>query len=100
VTPSAIRTVLRIVAAAGIPGIIAGSIAENDAVVIVFGSMTAVAAFGLILVTAVTTGPSVDASGLALESRIGRLVAAGADEDEIRALVAEAVDFGQQLQNS
>jgi len=100
VTASAIRTVLRLVAVAGIPGIIAGSIAENDAVVIVFGSMTAVAAFGLIVLTAATSMPDVETQGTELEARIATLVAAGADESEVRALVAEAVDLGQHLHNS
>ena len=92
--PSALRAVLRLVAAAGIPGIIAGSIAGNDAVAITFGAITAVGAFGLILVTAVTTPRSVDATGEAVESRIAELVAAGADETELRALVADAVRLG------
>jgi hypothetical protein len=87
---------LRVVAAAGIPGIIAGSIAANDAVAITFGSITAVAAFGLILVTAVTTSPTIDATGDAVESRIAALVDAGADERELRALVADAVRLGRQ----
>ena len=98
--PSVLKVVLRLVAAAGIPGIIVGSIAENDAVAITFGSITAVAALGLILVTAATTGPSADAHGEAVEAGIARLVAAGADEQEVRALVGHAVRLGQQQQNS
>lgn len=98
--PSVLKVVLRLVAAAGIPGIIAGSIAENDAVAITFGSITAVAALGLILVTAATSAPAAEAAGEAVEARIARLVAAGADEDEVRGLVGEAVRLGQQQQNS
>lgn len=98
--PSVLKVVLRLVAAAGIPGIIAGSIAENDAVAITFGSITAVAALGLILVTAATSTPAADDVGQALEARIARLVAAGADEQEVRGLVGDAVRLGQQQQNS
>lgn len=86
--------VLRLVAAAGIPGVIAGSIAGNDAVAITFGGIIAAAAFGLILVTAVTSGPTTEALGTSLESRIDALVASGADEHELRALVADAVRLG------
>ncbi len=96
----AIRVVLRLVAAAGIPGIIAGSIAENDAVAITFGAVTAVAAFGLIVVTAATTTSSPEGLGAGLEEQIGRLVTQGADESAVRALVGDAVRFGQQQQNS
>ena len=98
--PSVLKVVLRLVAAAGIPGIIVGSIAENDAVAITFGSITAVAALGLILVTAATTAPAPEGAGEAVEARIARLVAAGADEREVRSLVRDAVRLGQQQQNS
>lgn len=98
--PSVLKVVLRLVAAAGIPGIIAGSIAENDAVAITFGSITAVAALGLILVTAATSAPPTEALGESLEARIGGLVATGADERQVRELVGEAIRLGQQQQNS
>lgn len=98
--PSVLKVVLRLVATAGIPGIIVGSIAENDAVAITFGSMTAVSAFGLILVTAATTTPTTDAVGDAVETGISRLVAAGADEHDVRALVGDAVRLGQQQRSS
>ena len=94
-----LRATLRIVAAAGIPGVIAGSIAGNDAVAITFGGITAVAAFGLILVTTVTTPPAVDQTAEALESRIEDLIAAGAEEVAVRALVADAVRLGARTQD-
>lgn len=97
---SVLKVLLRVVAAAGIPGIIVGSIAENDAVAITFGSITAVAALGLILVTAATSAPATEAAGESLEARIAALVAAGADEREVRGLVGEAVRLGQRQQNS
>lgn len=94
-----LRLVLRLVAAAGIPGIIAGSIAENDPVAITFGAITAIAAFGLIVLTAATT-PSADAVGGSVEDGIAALVADGADEAQVRALVSDAVRLGQRLPNS
>ena len=93
-----IRALLRVVAAAGIPGIIAGSVAENDAVSITFGSVTVVAAIALILVTAATSAPTADAIGAAVEGRIRGLVEAGAEESQVRALVRDAVALGRQQQ--
>jgi hypothetical protein len=100
VSAGALRAVLRLVAAAGIPGIIVGSIAENDGVAITFGAITAIAAFGLIVATAAAPRPDLDTIGTAVEERVAALVADGADENEVRALVAEAVRLGQQQQNS
>jgi hypothetical protein len=95
VNPGAVRVVLRLVAVAGIPGVIAGSIADNDAVALCFGALIAVAAFGLILVTSVTASvTSDDAVGVDVEARVARLVAGGADETEVRALVGAAVKLG------
>lgn len=91
---------LRLVATAGIPGIIVGSIAGNDAVAMTFGAITVTAALGLILVTAVTVGTSVDVTGSSVESQIAALVEGGAAEEQVRALVADVVRFGQQTQNS
>jgi len=100
VSPAALRTVLRIVAAAGIPGIIVGSIAGNDAVALVFGSITATAAFGLIVLTAATSSSAPTESdeeiGESVEAKIAELVASGADEDRVRGLVADAVRLGAQ----
>jgi hypothetical protein len=76
--------------------VIAGSIAGNDAVAITFGAITATAAFGLILVTAVTSEPTTESLGTSLEEGIAALVAGGADEDDVRALVAAAVQLGAQ----
>jgi hypothetical protein len=103
VRPAALRVVLRLVAAAGIPGIIVGSIVDSIPVAMTFGAITAVAAFGLIVVTAATSGPAlgdVDELGAAVEARIAGLVAAGAEEAQVRALAADAVRLGQQHPNS
>ena len=99
-SPGALRAVLRVVAALGIPGVIAGSIAGNDAVALTFGAVIATAAFGLILVTSVT-GPAVseDALGGAIEERVASLVAAGADESEVRALVRDARRLGAEARS-
>ena len=100
---SAIKAVLRLVAAAGIPGIIVGSIVDSIPVAMTFGAITAVAAFGLIVVTAATAGPvsgDVDQLGAAVEERIAGLVAAGAEESQVRALAADAVRLGQLHPNS
>jgi hypothetical protein len=101
VSPGALRAVLRVVAALGIPGVIAGSIAGNDAVALTFGAVIATAAFGLIVVTAVT-GPaaSEDVLGGAIEARIASLVAGGAAETEVRALVADARRLGGATRTS
>jgi hypothetical protein len=103
VSAGALRVVLRLVAAAGIPGIIVGSIVDSIPVAMTFGAITAVAAFGLIVVTAATSGPAVDdvdALGSGIEDRIAGLVAAGADEAQVRALAADAVRLGQRHPNS
>ena len=90
-----LRGVLRGVAAACIPGVIVGSIADNDAVALTFGAVIAVAAFGLILVTSVTgSAADEDVLGAMVEDRIARLIAGGADEREVRALVADARRLG------
>jgi hypothetical protein len=95
VSPGALRAVLRVIAALGIPGVIVGSITGNDAVALTFGAVIATAAFGLIVVTAVA-GPvtSEEELGGAIEERVAALVAAGADESEVRALVAAARRLG------
>jgi hypothetical protein len=95
VSPGALRAVLRVIAALGIPGVIAGSIAGNDAVALTFGAVIATAAFGLIIVTAVT-GPAAshEVLGGAVEEQIASLVAGGADEAAVRALVADARRLG------
>ena len=88
------------VCAAGIAGMIVSNIAGSDGWPIVFGLLTAASAGALILVTSVTTGPVVAASevetlGPRVEERAAALVAAGADEVEVRALVADAVRLGR-----
>ena len=98
--PRIVRRIVILVFVGGIAGMIVGSIADNNGVAITFGLVTAVAAICLMLVTSVgaaTEPPAVfdDAAAEAMEQRIDRLVAAGADEDEVRDLVRRAVLLGR-----
>lgn len=97
------RTVRRLVVAvcaAGIAGMIVGSIADNNAVAMSFGLVTAVAVLCLMVATAVTGGGRVpldaeaDARAQRVEDLVAGLVRAGADEAEVRRLVGEAVRLG------
>ena len=98
-TPIVIRRLLVAVCVAGIAGMIVTSITDTPEGALTFGLVTAVAAFGMILVTAVTNGgraTSDDELGEALEDRVARLVASGADERTVRALVRDAIRLGRQ----
>ena len=94
----AVRRVVVAVFVLGVAGIIAFSIAEEDDTALASGLLTAAAAVVLIAVTAVTTPRrAADPEALAerLEDRVSALVAAGADEVEVRRLVRDAVDLGR-----
>ena len=102
-TTRAVRVLVALVCAGGIAGMIVGSIADNNAVAMTFGLVTAAAALCLIVATAVTK-PSVastdvdvdiEAAGADVEARIARLVEQGADEAELRALVRASVQVGR-----
>ena len=79
--------------ALGIVGMIVASIAERTGAAITAGMVTAVAVVCMVLVTAVSPPeafgrPVVDEAAAAdVERRIAELVAAGADEAEVRSLV-------------
>jgi multisubunit Na+/H+ antiporter MnhB subunit len=95
--PVLIRRLLIAVCVAGVAGMIVTSIADSPGGALTFGLLTAVAAFGMILVTAVTNGGSArpdEELGEAVEDRIRELVDAGADERALRALVRDAVRLG------
>ena len=97
--PVAIRWTLTGVCAAGIAGMIVTSIADSADGALAFGLLTATAALGMILVTAVTDGGRArgdDELAEALEDRIDLLVEEGADERTLRALVRDAVRLGRQ----
>lgn len=93
-TPSIVRRIVIAVCVVGIGGMIAGSIADNNGTAITFGLVTAVAALCLIVVNAVTSPPD-ESVAEDVEARIGRLVAAGADETEVRDLVRQASRLGR-----
>lgn len=109
-SPRTIRRLVLVVFVGGIAGMIVGSILDNNGVAITFGLVTATAAVGLILVTAVApaeafrkgavrmTATSSDddgSDGLLVEEQVERLVAAGADESEVRELVRRSIAFGR-----
>jgi hypothetical protein len=88
---------------AGIPAIIVSSIrGNNEGWVLTFGMITAVAALILIAVSSVTSTRRIDAFNDVLaeqvEQRVQQLVSAGADENEIRALLRDTIQLarGQQ----
>ncbi|MCU1380125.1 MAG: hypothetical protein JWN29_3108 [Acidimicrobiales bacterium] len=92
-----IRRALNAVCVAGVAGMIATSIADSPGGALTFGLLTAVAAFGIIIITAVTNGGaarSADELGEAIEDRVQSLVEAGADEQAVRSLVRDAVKLG------
>lgn len=105
--PRAIRRIVIVVFVAGIGGMIAGSIMDNNGIAITFGLITAIAALALVLVTQVSPPGALAKSTAAptpvvderlaidLESRIDALVAAGADENEVRKLVGRAIELGR-----
>ncbi len=115
-SPRAIRRLVVVVFVAGIGGMIYGSIKDSNGFAITAGVVTAIAAFGLILITAVAPAgslakPTADAGSKGadllephfdvddvardVEARVEALVAAGADEIEVRTLVRRAIDFGR-----
>lgn len=97
-----VRWVVIGVCVVGVGGIIAGSVADNNAAALTFGLVTAVAVVCLMVATAVSPSPS-DAApanfdegqAARVEHLVGRLVADGASEDAVRRLVGEAVRLGQ-----
>ena len=76
---------------------IIGSIADNNAVALTFGLVTAAAVACLIVVTAVTapTAARTEERAEHVEELIQGLVSAGADEDDVRSLVREAVGWAR-----
>ena len=99
VPASLVRVVTIIVSAAGIVGMIVGSIADNNGVAITFGLITAAAVLCLITTSAVApprrSQAISEADAQALEAEIQALVAGGADEAATRRLVRTALEIGQ-----
>jgi hypothetical protein len=103
VIPVALRVVRSVCLSlflAGIPALIVSSIAgNNEGWVLTFGMITAVAAVVLMAVSASSSDRRLDAfdevAAERLEARIVALVAAGADEDEVRALGRDSLDLAR-----
>jgi hypothetical protein len=104
VTARLVRRLVVAVCVAGIAGMIAGSIADNNAVAMTFGLVTAAAALCLIVTTAVVSGGSAPAvageQSARVEQLVDDLVATGADEGAVRRLVREAVRLGRNLRQA
>src|SRR5689334_2358110 len=111
-SPRALRRIVWVVFVAGIGGMIVGSIKDSSGGAITAGIITAVASLGLILITSVAPPGSLLKPGadrptaepvaepderLArdVEDRITALVDRGADETDVRSLVARAVELGR-----
>ena len=101
-TPRTVRRVVIGVCAVGIGGMIGGSIADNNAVALTFGLITAVAVVCLMVATAVSGSGTPtratafdDEQAARVEQLVAGLVAQGAPEDAVRRLVGEAVRLGQ-----
>jgi hypothetical protein len=81
--------------------IITSAVSNNMGVMVTTGLLTAAAAIVLLAVTSAVEAKPLgsitdDIAAERLERRIGTLVAAGADEDEVRDLVRESMRFGRR----
>lgn len=97
-SPRLVRGVVFLVCVAGIAGMIGGSIADENALTLTFGLVTAAAVMCLIVATAVAGAGSVDAgevAGRRVEELVAALVAEGADESAVREVVRQAVALGR-----
>jgi hypothetical protein len=90
-----------VVFVAGIAGLIIASVNGNNAgYVLSIGLAMALAAIALLTIGAVTTNdriaPFDEASAEQLEAQVAALVAAGASEEQVRALVRDAMRIGRR----
>lgn len=95
-----LRTICAAVFICGIPGLIIGSVVDNNGVVLTVGLITVLAAMALLAASAVVRREPIDAFDEAeaerLESSVQRLVEAGAPETDVRDLVREAMRLGRR----
>ena len=98
-TNRGVRRFVIAVCVAGIGGMIAGSVADNNGAAMTAGIVTAVAVLCLMVATAVTGGAIVG-SGERVEELAEDLVADGADETAVRELIREAVKLGRSQRPS
>ena len=99
--PSVVRAVGLVFCVTGIAGMIITSIADSIDAAIAFGFVGATGALALllvgVLVPAVERAASLDEEQASrLEERVALLVAAGANEDEVRAAVDAATELGRR----
>jgi hypothetical protein len=100
-TPGTVRSMALVLCITGIVGMIVTSIADSVDGAIAFGFVGATGALALLLVGVLV--PAVEAASAwneqqasAVEDGVVRLVAAGADEDDIRATVRAAIALGRR----
>jgi hypothetical protein len=98
-----IKVICFVIFLSGIPALIVSSIAGNNAGwVVTFGMVTAIAALILIAVSAVSAKTRIDTFDEVIaeriEQRVRDLVASGAPESDVRALIRDAIELsrGQQ----
>jgi Flp pilus assembly protein TadB len=98
-----IKVICFIIFLSGIPALIVSSIAgNNEGWVVTFGMVTAIAALILIAVSAVSAKTRIDTFDEVIaeriEQRVRGLVASGAPESDVRALIRDAIELsrGQQ----
>jgi hypothetical protein len=105
VSARAVRTVVLVVCALGIAGMIVTSILGHNGAAVACGLVTAAAVLGSMVATAVANGttPSAAPGPAAVDPRqaarvddlVRGLVDGGADEDEVRQLVRQAIRLGR-----
>lgn len=92
----ALRVIVMAICVAGIGGMVAGSIADNNGAAVTSGLIAAVAVLVLMAATVAARSIPVDEERASrIEEQIGALVEAGASEVEVRTLVADAVRLGR-----
>lgn len=100
----AVRRVVAGICVVGIAGMIVSSIGDRTGAAMTFGLVTAVAILCLMVATSVTRDPAAraplagddgDDPARRVEAGVAGLVAAGADEAALRALVRDAVALGR-----
>ena len=99
--PGTLRGAALLLCATGIVGMIITSIADEIGAAITFGFIGATGAFALllvgVLVPAVESAASWDEErAAAVEDAVQRLVAAGADEEDLRSTIVAAIHLGRR----
>ncbi|TRZ71431.1 MAG: hypothetical protein D4R95_06810 [Actinobacteria bacterium] len=97
-----IRVLCAVIFVAGIAGIIVTSIvSNNNGGIISIGLITSLAALVLITASTIATNKRIDAfddvAAEHLEQQVIALVATGANEDAVRAVVRSAIDLGRSV---